>query len=61
MPLVDKNLNNWEINGNSVCLSHEYLKKGLDKNNKWGKFKKITGTRFSSIFGLSKYNSPFKT
>ncbi|MDR2636563.1 MAG: hypothetical protein LBB95_01755 [Mycoplasmataceae bacterium] len=61
MPLVEKNINNWKIVDDTVVLNDDYLKKGLDKSNKWGKFKKITGTRLTSIFGLSKYNSPFKT
>jgi len=61
MPINKKNLNCWEIIDNRVVLNSDFLKAGLDKNNKWGRFAKITGTSFSSIFGLSEYNSPFKT
>jgi hypothetical protein len=55
MPLVEKNINNFSVIDNHVVLSEQYLKKQSFM------FKKITGTRFSSIVGLSKYNSPFKT
>jgi hypothetical protein len=55
MPLNLKNFNNFSIDGDVVRLNKDYLNKAFNY------FKKITGTRFASIVGLSKYNSPFKT
>ncbi|GMO13942.1 MAG: YqaJ viral recombinase family protein [Mycoplasmoidaceae bacterium] len=61
MPLNSKNKNVWKQVGKTIVLDEAYLKTGLDRKNKWGAFKKITGTRLSAVLGLSKYNSPFKT
>ncbi|MDR0826123.1 MAG: YqaJ viral recombinase family protein [Mycoplasmataceae bacterium] len=55
MPLVAKNLNSFTIKNNQVVLDPAYLQQS--KNY----FKKITGTRFASVLGYNKYNSPFKT
>jgi hypothetical protein len=55
MPINLNSLNNFQVVNNHVQLTANYL-----KTQKWC-FKKITGTRFAAIFGLNKYNSPFKT
>jgi predicted phage-related endonuclease len=55
MPLVEKNINNFNVTDNTVVLTEQYLKKQSFM------FKKITGTRLSAVVGLNKYNSPFKT
>lgn len=43
------------ISNNQIFLSEDYKKKFMNK------FKKITGSRFSSILMQNKYSSPFKT
>ncbi len=55
MPFIKKNNEDFIIENDQIFLNKEYL----EKNRKL--FKKITGTRFSSILNLSQYVSPFKT
>lgn len=55
MPFIKKNEVDFSVSNDKILLNKEYLQ----KNKKL--FKKITGTRFSAILGLSKYTSPFKT
>lgn len=55
MPFVKKNNEDFVIKNDQIFLNKDYL----EKNKKL--FKKITGTRFSSILNLSHYVSPFKT
>lgn len=43
------------ISNNQIFLSADYKKKNMSR------FKKITGSRFSSILMQNKYSSPFKT
>lgn len=54
MPLVKNSLSNFKIVDNHVELQSNYLKNSINY------FKKITGSRFSSILGFSQYTSPFK-
>jgi hypothetical protein len=55
MPLIAKNIHQFEIKNNQVILNPSYI------NTCSYAFKKITGSRFGSILGYSKYTSPFKT
>lgn len=55
MPFIKKNNEDFYIENNQIKLSKDYFEK-----NKL-KFKKITGSRFSSVIGLNEYTSPFKT
>ena len=56
MGIFTKQLNkDFFIKDNRLCLSPDYIQ----RNKKY--FKKITGSRFYSILGESKYSSPVKT
>ena len=55
MPFIKKIDQDFYFENNCLKLSKEYF-----ESNKF-KFKKITGSRFSSVIGLNEYTSPFKT
>lgn len=55
MPFTKELNKDFMIKDNKIVLSDDYLKSNSNK------FKKITGTRFASVVGLSKYTSPVKT
>lgn len=54
MGFIKKKNEDFFIDNGKILLSKNYLEK-----NKW-RFKKITGSRFSSVIGESKYNTPLK-
>lgn len=54
MPFVKQKNKDFHIKDNKIFLDHNYFE--ANKN----KFKKITGSRFASIFEINKYTSPFK-
>lgn len=54
MPFIKKNNIDFKLENNKIVLSDNFLKENLSK------FKKITGTRLSSILNHSSYNSPVK-
>lgn len=54
MGFIKKINKDFSIENNQIILSKEYLSK-----NKW-RFKKITGSRFASVIGKNKYNTPLK-
>ncbi|WP_033160114.1 MPN551 family DNA-binding protein [Mycoplasmoides alvi] len=55
MPFIKKFLKDFYIKDNRIYLSNEFL------NENRHNFKKITGSRFCNILGLSKYNTPVQT
>lgn len=55
MPFIKKINEDFFIEDNQIILSKNYLEK-----NRY-KFKKITGSRFSSVVGFNEYTTPFKT
>lgn len=55
MPFIKTFKKDFYIDNNRVVLSKDYF------NSNHLSFKKITGSRFSSIFGYNKYTSPLKT
>ena len=55
MPFIKKFKKDFYVKDNRIYLSDNYL------NNNRNNFKKITGSRFCNILGLSKFNSPVQT
>lgn len=55
MPFVKKINEDFYIKDNQIILTQSYIEKNRFR------FKKITGSRFSSVLGLNEYTSPFKT
>lgn len=55
MPFIKELNKDFFIRNNKIILSEEYVEK-----NRW-KFKKITGSRFSSILGSSEWSSDLKS
>lgn len=54
MPFTKKNNIDFKVENNQIKLSPEYFEKNKSK------FKKITGSRFSSVIGKNSYTSPAK-
>jgi len=55
MPFIKTKNKDFFIQDGRIVLSKEYM-----KENAW-RFKKLTGSRFSGIFGDSKFSGPLKT
>ena len=55
MPFIKKINEDFFLEDNQIILSKNYLEKNRNR------FKKITGSRFSSVVGFNEYTTPFKT